>query len=40
MEKETTTKKVWYLRLFMVFALMGPAIIAGTANNDAGGIST
>ena len=40
MEKVTTTKKVWYLRLFMVFALMGPAIIAGTANNDAGGIST
>jgi len=40
MEKVTTTKKVWYLRLFMVFGLMGPAIIAGTANNDAGGIST
>jgi len=40
MENTTTTKKAWYLRLFMVFALMGPAIIAGTANNDAGGIST
>ncbi|HLC69892.1 MAG TPA: Nramp family divalent metal transporter [Patescibacteria group bacterium] len=30
----------WYGKLILVFGIMGPAIIAGTANNDAGGIST
>lgn len=32
-------QKYWR-KIMMVLAIMGPAIIAGTANNDAGGIST
>jgi len=32
-------KKVW-LYILIFFSLIGPAIISGTANNDAGGIST
>lgn len=32
-------KKIW-LYILIFFSLIGPAIISGTANNDAGGIST
>ncbi len=32
--------KKWWLKIILVFSVIGPAIIAGTANNDAGGIST
>ncbi len=40
MENEVVKKRPWFTKIFLVFGVMGPAIIAGTANNDAGGIST
>jgi len=30
----------WYLRLIVFFSVVGPGIITGTADNDAGGIAT
>ena len=32
--------KQWTVRVGMIFAVIGPGIIAGTANNDAGGTAT
>ena len=30
----------WWVRITMVSSIVGPGIIAGTANNDAGGTAT
>jgi len=38
--EKVKSKKPFYIRFFLILSIMGPAIIAGTANNDAGGIST
>lgn len=37
--KETKVKKLWP-RLLVILSVVGPGIIAGTADNDAGGIAT
>lgn len=37
---EKSTRKPWYKRFGLILAAMGPGIIAASAGNDAGGIST
>lgn len=39
MEKVSRRKKIWS-RLLLISSVIGPGIIAGTADNDAGGIAT
>lgn len=38
-EKEPKKKKLWP-KILLIFSVIGPGIIAGTADNDAGGIAT
>src|SRR5947209_2741207 len=38
--KPTKTLKLWRLRLFMIFAVVGPGFITANVDNDANGIYT